>query len=224
MLGLRAGARISIWFGFVVGSPTLNGLQSTRLVIDEVQLSAADHQRLMQQYRSGSGISHRFIEPRHSQHPFTVTNGQSITQVLNSHSGYAAGLMLYVRSQSPTGTGPTTNVALTSVQLHDERSQKLTPVLADAQLKDYIFRGTGFPSDTARVIDVYFFPFCVSLASALHDGTHTGGLKLTSRDRADFVCSQAMASLNSGAIQFEIVSLNYAVFEVKNGRIRTIKS
>ena len=40
--------------------------------------------------------------------------------------------MVQTVAQSPTGTGPTTNVALTSVQLHDERSQKLTPVLADA--------------------------------------------------------------------------------------------
>ena len=45
--------------------------------------------------------------------------------------------MLYVRSQLPTGTGPTTNVALTSVQLHDERLQKPTPVLTDEQLQHY---------------------------------------------------------------------------------------
>jgi hypothetical protein len=77
----------------LTGTPTVS-LQSTQLIIEEQQLTRGDFDRLMAQYRSDSGVSHRWAEVRVSTHPFTVSSGMSLSQVLNSHSSYAAGLLV----------------------------------------------------------------------------------------------------------------------------------
>ena len=207
----------------VTGTPTIE-LQKTQLLIEEHQLAQSDFDRLLAQYRSDSGVSHRWAEMRVSTHPFTVTAQQSISQVMNSHSGYTAGLLVTCRSQATTGTGPTTFLPLDSIQLFDERNVKLSPVLDDALLRDTISRAGDWPSDAARTTPFYYIPFCMSLASAFAHGTATGGLKLSSRDRVDVVFSSAAAAVNSGAVQLDIISINYAFMDVRRGKIRMHKA
>jgi hypothetical protein len=207
----------------VTGTPTVS-LQSTQLILEEQQLTRGDFDRLMAQYRSDSGVSHRWAEVRVSSHPFTVSSGMSLSQVLNSHSSYAAGLLVTCRSQLTTGAGPTTFLPITSLQLHDERNVKLSNVMSDDFLRDHVSRAGDWASDAARSTPFYFIPFSLSLASLFAHGTSTGGLKLSSRDKLDIVASATMASTNSGNIQIDIGSINPAWMDISRGKVRMAKS
>jgi hypothetical protein len=199
-------------------------LQQSQLVIEETQLAQDDFERLMAQYRSPNGVQHRFIEQRVSTHPFVCTSGQQLQVTTQTHAGLAAGTLVFIRSQSQTGTAPTSFLALTDAQWFDERNLKLQPKMTDSMLRSVVHRACDFPSNGAQQVPSYFFPFNLSLHATLQHTMHTGSLKMSGRDAFHFTCSAAMAAANSGAIQVEIVSLNYAFLSIQRGRISVEKS
>jgi hypothetical protein len=207
----------------VTGSPAVV-LQDANVIVEETQVDSETYDRLMAQSRSVNGIHHRFLEQRVSTHPFTVTNGQQLNITMNTHAGLASGLLAFIRSQSQSGTGPTTFLPLTDYQLFDERNLKLGPKHTDAFARSIVHQACGFPSNGAQQVASYFIPFNLGFLASLQHAMHTGSLKLSGRDNFHFTCSSTMASANSGQIQVELVSFNYAFLNISRGRISVEKS
>ena len=208
----------------ITGSPTVT-LQNCKLLVSELQLSEQDYQNQMALYRSAQGVSIRWPEYKTSSHNFTVTNGQSIQQVLNSHMGYTDHMVVFVRSQSTTALNEFTLVPLTDLQIHDERNVRITSLLDDATLKSQIAKQSQLPSAGQGVTAAaYYIPFSLDASSLYSNGTSTGGIVLTGRDRLTLTGSASMASTNGGAVVVEVVSVSPAWMEIRHGVVRMIKS
>ena len=208
-----------------VGAPVGPTMTGARLICEETQLDTGNYNRLMAQYRSANGVHFRYCELRNSVHPFTVTANQQVDVTMTSHSGLVAGLMIFIRSQSQVGTGPTTFLSLTSLQLKNERNLKVTEVRSDEQLKSVIYRCCDFPSGNgAQQVSSYFVPLNSSLYASLSAGIFSGGYKCSGRDLLSVVCSNDMQNANGGAIQVEICSINWNYLHISNGRVRVEKS
>jgi hypothetical protein len=186
--------------------------------LEEEQLSEPDVARLMAQYRSNSGVSHRWPQLIRSTHPHTVSAQQNVSTVLNSHSNYASGILVTCRSQDQSGVGPTTFLPLDSIQILDERNTKVTSVLKDADLRDYVARSGDWASDAARSTPFYYIPHSMSLSALFTQGISAGGLKYSGRDRIDTVFSTTAASTNGGSVQLDVVTICPAWLEIKNGK------
>ena len=172
---------------------------------------------------SSSGISHRFVNYQHSIHPYAVANGQSITQVLSSHSAsYVIGMLVYFRSQNLAAQSvyyPITNLSLT-----DDKNAKLSEVVTHEQAITKVFSTAGFAGDGPRTIPAYWLPFCVSLQAGLTQGVVSGGLAFSSRDRLQFTASAALAAVNAGNINLEAVTLSFSTLKISNGKCQVFHS
>jgi hypothetical protein len=198
-------------------------LTQTQIEVDAIELTASDYNRLFKQSMSSSGISHRFVNYQHSIHPYAVANGQSITQVLSSHSAsYVIGMLVYFRSQNLAAQSvyyPITNLSLT-----DDKNAKLSETVTHEQLITKVFPTAGFAGDGPRTIPAYWLPFCVSLQAALTQGVVSGGLAFSSRDRLQFTSGAALAAVNAGAINLEAVTLSFSTLKISNGKCQVFHS
>jgi hypothetical protein len=226
--GLDSPIRIRVYWeelGYtsLTGSPTLN-FDSTRLIIDEVLLQANDYNRLMRLYKSGS-VTKRFIDYHHSQNNYAVSAGQEISVTLSSHQNLSAGLLIYFRSQNLAAN--TTYHAIDSLELTDDRGERVTEKLTHSQLQEMVYPACGLPGDAVRLANTthYFIPFCVSLAAAINGPSSvSGSYYLNSRDKVQFTASTALAAVNSGNIVANVVSLAFATIRIKNGQLRVFSS
>ena len=224
--GIEGDVRIRIYFkeGFtsaVTGSPVLS-LSTSQLEVDHVELTSSDWNRLYKLHRSSTGVSYRWCDLHNSSHNFSVSNGTEYSQILNSHQSSAcAGLLVYFRQQSLANQH--TFYSATSLKLEDDRGEKLTEVLTDQQLVRRVYPQTGYPGNGVVAVRAYHIPFCISLAAAFQ-GTVSGMLALSSRDKISFVGSSALAAAGSGSVKLEVTSINFCTLQVRNGRVTVLRS
>ena len=198
-------------------------LQSCQMLIHEAQVDAPTFQRLRAQYLSPSGVSIRYVERMASKHNYSVSNGQQISQVLTSHSSYAAGLLVYFTPQGASGDNEWKLIDVTDLQLYDSTNSRLTHKMDHRFLISQASANGDWPSQACKDTDLsyYYVPFALSLYSA-YGGNATGGLKMDGKNRLDMTISPNQAA--AANITMNVVSQNYAYCEIRNGTIRFHKS
>ena len=201
-------------------------LTNAQLICDFVELMSADWNAQYALGKSATGVSHRFIDLHRSTHPFAVSSGTTITQVLSSHSSsYCAGLLVYFRSQNTNQQS--LQHAITSMQLTDDKNAKLTEILSSELMLHKVFPTTGFAGNAVVSANAtcYFLPFCMDLSASLHHGVVSGGISFAeARNKLEFTSSAALAGVNSGNIQLEVVSMNFSTLTIRGGKVHVSHS
>ena len=90
-----------------------------------------------------------------------------------------------------------------------------------------VFPTTGFAGNAVVSANAtcYFLPFCMDLSASLHHGVVSGGISFAeARNKLEFTSSAALAGVNSGNIQLEVVSMNFSTLTIRGGKVHVSHS
>jgi hypothetical protein len=210
----------------LLGGSTLSSLSLDKFdcTVVHIDVPRSIKQQLAQQYSSTTGVTFRVLSQVRSDHAFSaIGNGTEYSQILQSHAGYCAGLLVWWSDDSLRDQGatpfPLDTVLPASIQYKDEQQREVLPVLQTRHMVQHLRQFTGFPGTHDHGADEgpLWIPFGAHLHSALKDGVCTGGYQIDDRDMLHFVGNAKTAA--AGACTLHIVSLHYATLTIKKGKI-----
>ena len=192
-------------------------LNQMYLYTTEAQVSDAATAGLEAAHRSGI-IYRSIIRNKFSANEATIAAGAVYNKVLTTFSTDSAGLLLYVSLSSTSEPGYCLNTyALDSLELRDAANAQLTITLPAGLVESYLMTQQT-PLNSAIVnnslYNIYLFSFCNNILNVLETGKNSGGLKLTSQERIQFVnpAGSALAS-----VKVNVISYEYALMAVRGG-------
>ena len=190
-------------------------LNNMYLYTTEAQVSDAASAGLEAAHRSGI-IYRSIIRNKFATNEATIAAGSVYNRVLTTFSTDSAGLLAYVISNSSEPGYCFTTYPLDSLELRDAANAQLTITLPAGLIKSYLMTQQA-PMNSAIVTNslynIYLFSFCNNILSVLESGKNSGGLKLTSQERLQFV--NPGSSLSS--VKVCVISYEYAVMAVRGG-------
>jgi hypothetical protein len=106
--------------------------------------------------------------------------------------------------------------ALDSLELRDAANAQLTITLPAGLIEAFLMtQQTPLNSAivTNSLYNIYLFSFCNNLLNVLETGKNSGGLKLTSQERIQFVNPSSALS----SVKVNVISYEYALMAVRGG-------
>ena len=169
---------------FHVSNPTLSQVQ---LLVEEQTTDPATMAQLEQAHKAGVVDYTIAIRERLQDNPPSLVGGLQNITFLRAFRNKSAGVLFYVTRQSPANDELTSRMAFATVQLLDQRGNKLTEILDNDFLTSKVFPDqidSSFPnSANPDIRTIALLPFSHHFQPVIDNGCSNGSFSFSSLEQ-----------------------------------------